>query len=234
MAGLATDTKVPIAHNARRCMSVLLEGAASTGPDALEIGYKYTAGWGLIGLAAYMMEIEDFQANDFDASDGTTITGFTNGGTVETSGFELDFLLRPTDDLTLSGGVAVSDAKAKGTGAPLPFAPDTKATLGGNWNIPLAGGNRLQLVGQYVYTDSKLSGNIGQTETTNPEVLLPDYSILNASFGFLTEDDRLAVTLIGKNLTDESFATTYSGDGFRYQIPRDASRYFGIDVTVNF
>jgi iron complex outermembrane receptor protein len=202
--------------------------------DAFEVGYKYTADWGLISLAAYMMEISDFQANDFDASDGTTVTGFTNGGDVETSGFELDFLLQPTDDLTLNGGIAISDAKAKGSGAPLPFAPDTKASLGANWSFPLAGGSRFQLAGQYIYTDSKLSGNIGQTEETNPEVLLPDYSILNASFGWLSEDDRLAVTLIGKNLTDESFATTYSGDGFRYQIPRDAQRYVGVDVTVNF
>ncbi len=202
--------------------------------DAFEIGYKFTADWGIISLAAYTMEIQDFQANDFDASDGTTITGFTNGGDVETSGFELDFLLQPTDNLTMSGGIAVSDAKTKNGGAPLPFAPDTKASLGGNWSLPLANGSRLQLAGQYIYTDKKLSGNIGQTETSNPEVLLPDYSILNASFGWFAEDDRLSVALIGKNLTDESFATTYSGDGFRYQIPRDAQRYFGIDVTVNF
>ncbi len=202
--------------------------------DAFEIGYKFTADWGLISVAAYMMEIEDFQANDFDASDGTTITGFTNGGDVETSGFELDFLIAPTDNLTLSGGFAVSDAEAKATGDPLPFAPDTKASLGGDWRVPLADGSNLRFAAQFVYTDSLLSGNIGQTETTNPEVLLPDYTILNASAAWASEDDRLVVTLIGKNLTDESFATTYSGDGFRYQIPRGAESYWGIDLTVNF
>lgn len=200
--------------------------------DTAEVGWKWTNGWGLISAAFYTMEIDNFQANDFDDSDGTTITGFTNGGTVETSGFELDLLLAPTDNLTLSGGLAISDAEAKPSGSPLPFAPDTKVTLGGSWDIPLASGNRLQVDANYVYTDEKLSGNIGQTNAT--PFLLPDYGVLNASVGFWTLDDKFGVTLIGKNLTDESFATTYSGDGFRYQIPRDAQRYFGVDLRMNF
>ena len=98
--------------------------------------------------------------------------------------------------------------------------------------MPLAGGGALRVTGSYVYTDEKLSGNIGQVNAV--PFLLPDYTILNASFGWHAPDDRLSITLIGKNLTDESFTTTYSGDGFRYQIPRDAARYFGLDVSVNF
>ena len=201
---------------------------------AFELGYKYTGSWGLISFAAYQMDIDDFQANDFDPSDGTTVTGFTNGGDVETSGFELDFLLQPTDNLSVNGGIAISDAKAKSDGSPLPFAPDTKFNLGGRWDLPLNNGSRLQFNAALVYTDEKLSGNIGQDEVSNPEVLLPDYTILNASASWWSVDDKLGVTLVGKNLTDESYATTYSGDGFRYQIPRDAESYWGIDLRVNF
>ena len=200
--------------------------------EVFEIGYKLTAGWGLIGLAAYAMEIEDFQSNDSDPSDGTTITSFTNGGDVETRGVELDVLLQPSDTLTLSGGIAVSRSNAKATGAPLPFAPDTRASLGARWELPLEGGSALRVTGSYVYTDEKLSGNIGQVDAV--PFLLPDYTILNASFGWHAPEDRLSIALIGKNLSDESFTTTYSGDGFRYQIPRDAARYFGLDFTVNF
>ena len=43
-----------------------------------------------------------------------------------------------------------------------------------------------------------------------------------------------SLSLIGKNLTDESYVTTYSGDGFRYQIPRAADRYFGLNARFNF
>lgn len=199
--------------------------------DTIEVGLKFAADWGLINLAVYDTEIENFQANDFDDSDGTTITGFTNGGDVETQGFEADFLWQATDYLNFSGGFAVSDAEST-RGDPLPFAPDTKVTFAGSWDIPLANGARWQVDGSYIYTDEKLSGNIGQTDE-NP-FLLPDYSILNASIGYHTEDDRLSITLIGKNLTDESFATTFSGDGFRYQIPRDAERYLGVNFRLNY
>lgn len=200
----------------------------------IELGLKYSPDWGLVSLAVYDSEIEDFQANDFDTSDGTTITGFTNGGDVETQGVELDFIWAASDQLTFSGGFALSEAESVVSGDPLPFAPDTKVTFAGMYEMPLANGASIMINGNYVYTDEKLSGNIGQTSSSNPEVLLPDYSILNGSIGYHSEDDRLSVTLIGKNLTDESYATTYSGDGFRYQIPRDASRYFGVNFRVNF
>ncbi|MEL7312167.1 MAG: TonB-dependent receptor [Pseudomonadota bacterium] len=202
--------------------------------DSFEIGLKYSGSWGIASLVAYQTDIEDFQANDFDASDGTTVTGFTNGGDVETSGFELDVLANLGENLFVSGGVAVSDAESANGGQPIPFAPDLKYSLAAQYDIPLDGGRRIQINGSYVFTDEQLSGNIGQTEATNPEVLLPDYAILNASIGYFSEDDKLGVTLIGKNLTDESYATTYSGDGFRYQIPRNADRYFGIDFVLNF
>ncbi|MEM8546694.1 MAG: TonB-dependent receptor [Pseudomonadota bacterium] len=202
--------------------------------DSFELGLKVSGGWGYASFAAYQTEIEDFQANDFDASDGTTITGFTNGGDVDTSGFEVDVIANVTDELFLAGGIAINDAESANNGDPIPFAPDTKYTLGAQYDIPLSSGSRIQLNGSYVYTDEQLSGNIGQTAASNPEVVLPDYAILNASIGFHTENDRLGITLIGKNLTDESYATTYSGDGFRYQIPRNADRYFGVDFTLNF
>ncbi|MEL7023379.1 MAG: TonB-dependent receptor [Pseudomonadota bacterium] len=199
--------------------------------DSIEIGLKYAADWGIVSLVAYDTEIQDFQANDFDDSDGTTVTGFTNGGDVETSGFELDVLANINENFFVSGGVAVSDATSVNDSQEIPFAPDLKYSIAGQYDIPMDGGRRIQINGSYVYTDEQLSGNIGQTGGV---FLLPDYAILNASVGYFTEDDKLGITLIGKNLTDESYATTFSGDGFRYQIPRNADRYFGIDFVLNF
>ncbi len=180
--------------------------------DTIEIGVKVTTDFGLFNFAVYSMEIENFQANDFDASDGTTITGFTNGGDVETEGFEFDYLWQVNDNFSLTGGFAFSDAQST-TGADLPFAPDTKISTAASYDIPLDSGSRIQINGSYVFTDEKLSGNIGQS---GDPFLLPDYSILNASIGWWSEDDKLGITLIGKNLTDESFATTYSGNGSRH------------------
>ena len=199
--------------------------------DSFEVGYKMQADWGIVSLAAYMTEIENFQANDFDDSDGTTITSFTNGGDVETEGFEVDVIWNATDNLLITGGASISNAEST-RGDDLPFAPDLKWSVAGQYDMPLDNGGTVRFFGSYVYTDEILSGNIGQTDEV--PFLLPDYSILNASVGYHTADDRLSVSLIGKNLTDESYATTYSGDGFRYQIPRDAERYFGVSFRLNF
>ena len=58
--------------------------------------------------------------------------------------------------------------------------------------------------------------------------------MINASLTYRAPDETYTVSLVGKNLGDESYATTYSGDGFRYQIPRDAARYFGVNFKFNF
>lgn len=199
--------------------------------ETIEVGLKYAIPGGLVSLALYSTEIEDFQANDFDTSDGTTVTGFTNGGDVETQGAEVDFIWRPMDNWMLSGGIAVSDAEAKTSGAPLPFAPDLKYSLVSDYSFPLASGAEIGFNISYVHTDEQLSGNIGQTDAD--PFLLPEYDIVNASVGYTSADGRYSVKLIGKNLGDESYATTYSGDGFRYQIPRSADRYFGVNVRLN-
>ena len=199
--------------------------------DSFELGAKLNWSMGLIALTWYNTEIENFQANDFDTSDGTTITGFTNGGDVETQGVELDFIFQPTDNLSFSGGLALSDAEST-TGSPLPFAPDLKYSVVAQYELPLNTGAKVRFNGNYVYTDEKLSGNIGQTDEV--PFLLPDYGLLNGSITYVSEDEKLNVSLVGKNLTDEAFATTFAGDGFRYTVPRDADRYFGVNVRLNY
>lgn len=201
--------------------------------EAHEIGWKYSSDNLILNVAAYSTDFENFQANDFDASDGTTVTGFTNGGDVETSGLEVDILWQVVDNFRISGGFALSDAQTS-LGDDLPFSPDTKFTLMSDYDIPLAGGARLNLNSFYTFTDEILSGNIGQDGVSNPEVLLPDHGILSGSVSYITADERFRFSLVGKNLTDESFATTFSGDGFRYQIPRAADRVLGVSVTANF
>lgn len=201
--------------------------------DSIEIGYKYSGENVSASFAAYKTEIDDFQANDFNTSDGTTATNFTNGGDVETEGVELDFQWQVIENLLLIGGLAISDAETT-LGDDLPFSPDEKYSLSSVYVIPLNDGAEWVVNASYVFTDEQLSGDIGQDEQSNPEVLLPDYEIFNASLTYHAPDDQYSVSLIGKNLTDESYATTYSSDGFRYQIPRDAERYFGANFRFNF
>ncbi len=217
--------------------------------DAIEVGYKYASQDVSLNVALFNTDIEGFQANNFDCSDGTCITRLTNAGDVTTSGIELDFSWFATDNLTLIGGFASTKAEidrfncppevADGSctdrsGLDVPFSPDLKYSLTAEYFMETDHDFNVYFNASYVYTDEQYSDLPGNTGTFNPASLLPDYSLLNASVAFSFDDDAFRVTLIGKNLTDESFASTYSGDNFRYQIPREADRYFGVAFKANF
>lgn len=213
--------------------------------DAYELGYKYASRSLIFNAAIFRTEIDGFQANNSELLDGVTITRLTNAGSVTTEGFEFDFMWQATDQLTLTGGLSSVTAEVDqflcpdGTttscdavsGTDLPFSPDLKYSVTGEYVWELDD-MEIYLNGSYVYTDEIFAGAPGASPAAAD--LLPDYGILNASLAFSFSDDDYRISLIGKNLTDESYITTYSGDGFRYQIPRDASRYFGVQLRARF
>ena len=213
--------------------------------DAYEVGYKLASSHFMLNIALFKTEIEGFQANNFDDSDGTTITRLTNAGNVSTQGIELDFTWQATDNLTFSGGFAKIDAEideffcpdsvtcTDRSGLPVPFSPDLKYSLTTDYVTELESMS-IFWNATYVYTDEQvatLPSNIGEF---SPAEILPDYGLLNASIAFSFDDDKYRISLIGKNLTDEQYFSSYSGDGFRYQVPRDADRYFGVQMRMNF
>jgi iron complex outermembrane receptor protein len=199
-------------------------------------------------FAIFSTDIEGFQANNFDDSTGVTITRLTNAGDVSTSGVEVDFTWQPTEYFRLTGGLASIKAEidrfncpigvAAGSctdrsGLDVPFSPDLKYSLNATYTIPLSNMDII-LNGSFVHTDEQQSTLPGNDGSENPASLLPEYDIFNASVAFSFVEDKYRLTLIGKNLGDESYLTTFSGDGFRYQIPRDAERYFGVSLRANF
>ncbi|HSG62783.1 MAG TPA: TonB-dependent receptor, partial [Pseudomonadales bacterium] len=214
--------------------------------ESMEVGYKYTSGTLMFNAAAFKMDISDFQANNFDCTDGACITRLTNAGDVSTQGIELDFTWRPIENLTLIGGIASIEAEidkfncpigaancSTRSGLPVPFAPDLKYTLVAEYLVP---GNGMDVIwnGSFVHTAEQYADLPSNSGSMNPASLLPSYDMLNASVSFSFNDDKYRVSLIGKNLTDERYVTTYSGDGFRYQVPRDAERYFGMAFRAAF
>ncbi len=214
--------------------------------DSLELGYKYTSGSLILNAAIFQTDISDFQANNFDCSDGTCITRLTNAGDVSTSGVELDFTWRPVENLTVFGGFASIDAEidefncpvgarscSSRSGLAVPFAPDLKYSLMAEYVIPMDGMDII-LNGSLVHTDEQVATLPGNDGSENPAAVLPEYDIVNASIAFSFDEDRYRISLIGKNLGDEQYVTTYSGDGFRYQVPRDAERYFGAAFKASF
>ncbi|MCG8441105.1 MAG: TonB-dependent receptor, partial [Caulobacterales bacterium] len=222
--------------------------------DAFEVGYKFQTDTLLVSAALYRTEIEGFQANNFDNSTGVTITRLTNAGDVSTQGIELDAQWTPLDNLTFTGSIALNEAEIDRfncpvdptTGEPpanctdrsgldLLFSPDFNYTFGAQYIHPLPGlGRELIIDGTFAHVDEQQSLLPGTDGTFDPVGLLPDYNLLDVSATLSFADGRYSVSLLGKNLLDESFVTTYSGDGFRYQIPREADRRFGISLRGEF
>jgi len=213
--------------------------------NAFELGYKYASNKLLFNLAIFSTKIKGFQANNFDNSTGVTITRLTNAGNVSTQGIEVDLALQATEQLKLIAGIARTDATideffcptgeqcTDRSGLDVPFSPDLKYMISLNYFTELEEMN-ITWNSSYVYTDEQKATLPTNTGAFNPEVVLPDYAILNASIKFSFDDDNFHITLIGRNLTDESYYTSYSGDGFRYQVPRNTDRYFGLQLRKLF
>ncbi len=209
--------------------------------DAFEIGLKSQFADNRIQLnvAAFTVEYDGFQANNFINLNGTIITNLTNAGTVKSEGLEVDVLAVPVTGLTLRASAAYTDAKVKEfnpnpiTNAPdarngtrLPLAPEFVYTVGAAYETDL-GGVRL-------YTNTDFRHISGQFSDLGENAPIDPYGMWNASVGFSDPDDRYRLTFHVRNITDKAFTQLGGANGERLQIPRDADRYFGVTLNFNY
>ena len=207
------------------------------------------------GSGGFYAKYFNFQANNPDSltiNGVTTVIGrFTNAGTVSTRGVELDLTYRPSRDFTISGGAAYTKARIDAfripavrqpndivpNGTRLPFAPKFKGSISADYRIRTGGAVDFALGAQGNYQSSQDS-----ILTPDPVVrgagFIKGYGIVNASLAILDSNDSWKVTLVARNLFDTSYTAAIAGGGpsgaFRYQIPRDADRYFGLIAKINF
>ena len=214
--------------------------------DSYEIGMKSSLldGRMLLNVAAFNAKYDGFQANNFLFLNGTLITTLTNAGKVSSEGAELDFQYQPNDFLMLGGGVAYTKAQVDKfftppgstptvrDGTQLPLAPELKGSLVAEVNIPV-GTWTLSPNVLVSYTDDQFS------DLNEPVALLiPGYTTVDVTLALTDADDRIRVSLVGRNVTDEAYTALKTGGGPggvpRLQIPRDADRYFGIQARFRF
>ncbi|MBI1402907.1 MAG: TonB-dependent receptor [Porphyrobacter sp.] len=207
--------------------------------DAFEVGIK-SQFWDRrvqLNLAAFTVEYDGFQANNFVLLNGAVVSNLTNAGTVKSEGFEADLVVAPIEGLNLRASGAYADARVKEfnpnplTNAPdarngtkLPLAPEFVYTIGGDYTADL-GSLKLYLNTDYRHTSSQFS-DLGEQGAIDP------YGIWNASIGLSDAEDRYRVTFHLRNITDESYVLLNVSNGQRLQIPRDADRYFGISLRA--
>lgn len=225
--------------------------------DAYEIGLKNTllGGTLTLNLAGFYARYYNFQANNPDTltvgGQTTTIARFTNAGTVSTRGVELDMAWRPTADFSLTGGAAYTDAHIDqfnpppvrtpndivANGTTLPFAPKFKGSLAADYRIRTGGSFDvgLNLQGSY---QSKQSLFLTPDPVVREATTIDGYGIVNASISLIEQDDRFKISAVVRNLFDTSYISAVSTGGpsgaYRYQIPRDADRYFGVTAKASF
>ena len=231
-------------------------GAGVIAPEtvnAYEVGFKNTFLDGdlIVNLAAYYAKYNNYQANSPDFVAGVRTTRLTNAGSVSTKGFELDFVATPSRNFTLSGGVAYNKARvedfrlppgadstqllAKGT--PLANAPKWKMSLGAQYDIETSGFANIELGSQIAMQSDQI-----YELSPNPAVRLGStvdgYAIVDLTAALVDPNDGWRVAFQVKNLFDKSFASSIvsggPGGSFRYIIPREADRYFGVTAKINF
>ena len=221
--------------------------------NAYEIGLKNTllGGRMTLNIAAFYAQYDNFQANNPDLVAGVVVTRFTNAGRVSTRGVELDATFRPVADLNFSGGVAYTDAHvdqfnvAPGaaataiipSGTPLGFAPKWKGNLSADYRLRTDGPVDFFFGLQGSYQSAQLS--LFSPDAVQRQLgTIAGYGLVNLSAGFTDRNDRYRLTVQVRNIGDQSFAAAIANGGpggaYRYQIPRDADRYYGITGRVNF
>ena len=196
-----------------------------------------------LNLAAFQTDYDGYQANVPDLVNGVIVTRLINAGKVSTKGVELDLTARVTPSLTVNAGLANILARVKAfacpvgaaascdiNGKPLPFSPDWKASLRVKYSQPLSGSLSIDY-GADVSWQSRTNFDLQQ----QPDSFQAEYTIVNASIALQsTAGWRLA--LVGKNLTDQSYASFIqsSGNHINRYVPRDDKRYFGVNFRYDF
>jgi iron complex outermembrane receptor protein len=225
-------------------------------------------------------EYEDLQVQASTVVNGLTQFVPTNAGTSTTRGIEIEAAARPTDGLTISGGLTLLDAEIDAPGlncnltqvavvlAPtdpvpgntcyrftgqaaglnrqnvesgaLPNAPDFRANLTARYETPLGSTGYEGVVQGSVVHQSDVLFSLEQDPISRQKA----YTTVDASAGVRTGDGRYQLTVFVRNLFDQSYATSIFRDAFfgnaaspnniDHYRPKEAERYVGAALRVNF
>lgn len=166
--------------------------------------------------AIYQINWDDVQIETFNAAG---FRGVVNGGEAETQGIELEATAALGENFTATVGLSFVDAEITesvviadrsiaglpndvvNAGDPLPYVPDTQASIALNYNLPLSNGLvlDLNLDGNY---RSSTNSQINDTLFFDNYLVFDSYAQWNTTMSLSGEAWR--ATLWARNLTDET------------------------------
>jgi len=220
--------------------------------DAYEAGAKFKTHDGTFTLntAVFYAKYDNFQANSFVVLNGSTVTQLTNAGKVSTRGVEIESLLRPSRNFTITAGLSYTDAHidrfnipagstatSTRAGERLPLAPEWKGNIGATWKIETGGFANIEVGSQISLTSDQVS-SLEANPVTRQGITIDGYAVLDANIAFVDPNGVWRINFFGRNLTDESYATLITSGGpggsYRYLLPRDVDRYFGVNLRLSY
>ncbi len=170
---------------------------------------------------------------------------------MSTRGLEADLIARPTDNWSLAGGFAYTDAKIDSfrvpPGAPasqvipdgtqLTSAPKFKASLTSNTDVETGWFANLFFGGSISYQSKQLT-QLSPDPIVRAATTVDSYALADVQAGLVDPDERWKLSFLVRNLFDQSFAAAIQtggpGGSYRFQRPREADRYYGLSLRVNF
>ncbi|HEY6642462.1 TonB-dependent receptor [Povalibacter sp.] len=166
-----------------------------------------------LNVAAFYSDYKDIQYSfTYIRPSGNNLVSVavvSNAPTAEIKGFELEALLEPVDNLTLSASVGFTDAEYKSAdrrGGPLTidseflFTPKWSYTLSSQYKVPLDWGSLTARL-DYAWKDKAY---FEIQDTTNPLLQQQAYGLLNARVS-VDFPSGWNVAAFGTNLTDEEY-----------------------------
>ena len=204
----------------------------------------------ILAITYFDATYEDYQQQSF--IEELLQFRLSNVGEISTSGLEIDLFGSPTDNLTLSGGIALIDAEidswlggacysgqseASGcvggtqnlSGGEVPHSPDLKLSMNARYDIPM-GSNMMFLTGSYRYQD-EIQSNWNQY----PNSIVDSYGILNLSVGY--EIDNYSFEFFVRNAADKFYANNYTSGGLlgdQQYLNHDHERLIGLNFKYSF
>lgn len=195
-------------------------------------------------LAAYRGIYSDIQRTTLEVIGGVPLNVTRSAAEGKIQGFEFNGAIVPVRGLTLNGSYSYIDAKytkvtdasagAILAGAPFPYTPEHKLSVGGTYQRQIGDAGEFFINGNYSY-QSRVS-----TAQTNSSFynFLPSYGLLNANIGLRDVAGRpLDISLFATNITktakpvgvlDQYYAAGFVG--LTYNEPR----MYGVRVGYRF
>ncbi len=230
-------------------------------PTSYEVGVKaaFLDRRLIVNADIYSTTVKDFQAQVSDLSSATYSSRITNAGEIKTRGVEANVLARPVAGLTLTAGLAYTDAKYEdfngvqcyfgqpkvAQGGVCTAPPANPASLDGFFNaagLPLAG------VPEWVYglglayerpLTSDLQGfvqanwnwqsDVNYSANGDPGTIQKAYGLLGGRVGVSAPDKAWSLAVYASNLFDKRYAAQITPSPVTALNPGGYLQYFSPD-----